>query len=111
MGMLYDATVRNLFATIERKDMEYEALSKERFALMDENIKLKTMLKDTLEALDAMAENVREECGEAACGLCEHDSPLNEYGEMIYECEGVNGKSDCFKWNHYDEAMELLGEK
>lgn len=74
-----------------------------------ENDELKRMLKNSLEALDAMAENVRDECGEAACGLCEYDSPLNEYDEMIYECEGVNGKTDCFKWRHYDEAMKLLG--
>ena len=74
-----------------------------------ENDELKRMLKNSLEALDAMAENVRDECGDAACGLCEYDSPLNEYGEMIYECEGVNGKTDCFKWRHHDEAMKLLG--
>lgn len=74
-----------------------------------ENDELKRMLKNSIEALDAMAENVRDECGDAACGLCEYDSPLNEYGEMIYECEGVNGKTDCFKWRHHDEAMKLLG--
>ena len=74
-----------------------------------DNGELKRMLKNSLEALYAMAENVRDECGEVACGLCEYDSPLNEYGEMIYECEGVNGKTDCFKWRHHDEAMELLG--
>lgn len=74
-----------------------------------ENDELKRMLNNSLEALDAMAENVRDECGEAACGLYEYDSPLNEYGEMIYECEGVNGNTDCFKWRYRDEAMKLLG--
>lgn len=88
---------------------DYIGIDKQLRTVNTENDELKRMLKNSLEALDTMAENVRDECGEAACGLCEYDSPLNEYGEMIYECEGVNGKTDCFKWRHNDEAMKLLG--
>ena len=89
--------------------LDYIDLDAKLRTVNEENDELKRMLKKSLEALDAMAENVRDECGDAACGLCEYDSQLNEYGEMIYECEGVNGKTDCFKWRHHDEAMELLG--
>ena len=88
---------------------DYTDLDNRMRAANTENDELKWMLKNSLEALDAMAENVRDECGDAACGLCEYDSPLNEYDEMIYECEGVNGKIDCFKWRYHDEAMGLLG--
>ncbi len=96
---------------VEYKELldDYTDLNNELRTANTENDELKWMLKNSLEALDAMAENVRDECGDAACGLCEYDSPLNEYGEMIYECEGVNGKPDCFKWRYHDEAMKLLG--
>lgn len=93
----------------ERLKSDYIELDNRLRTANTENDELKRMLKKSLEALDAMAENVRDECGEAACGLCEYDSPLNEYGEMIYECAGVNGNTDCFKWRHHDEAMKLLG--
>lgn len=104
--------VKQLLGWLEdykRLKSDYIDIDKQLRTASTENDGLKRMLKNSLEALDAMAENVRDECGEAACGLCEYDSPLNEYGEMIYECEGVNGKTDCFKWRHHDEAMELLG--
>lgn len=94
---------------IRKTLLDYIELDEKLRTVNEENGELKRMLKKSIEALDAMAENVRDECGDAACGLCEYDSPLNEYGEMIYECEGVNGKTDCFKWQHHDEAMKLLG--
>lgn len=101
--------IRKTLLDYEQLKSDYIDIDKQLRTASTENDELKRMLKKSLEALDAMAENVRDECGEAACGLCEYDSPLNEYGEMIYECEGVNGKTDCFKWRHHDEAMELLG--
>lgn len=105
-------TLRDEIAMLKdykRLKADYADLGNRLRTANTENDELKRMLKNSLEALDAMAENVRDECGDAACGLCEYDSPLNEYGEMIYECEGVNGKTDCFKWRHHDEAMKLLG--
>lgn len=101
--------IRKTLLDYEQLKADYIDIDKQLRTANTENDELKRMLKKSLEALDAMAENVRDECGEAACGLCEYDSPLNEYGEMIYECDGVNGKTNCFKWRHHDEAMELLG--
>lgn len=78
--------------------------------LIEENEKMKTLLKAAMCAIKGIADREREiHVDELCCGYCEYDSPLTESGEMLYECPGCEC-NDCFKWKHQDEAMELIGE-
>lgn len=88
---------------------EPELLAKFK-AMEQDNKELKNLLKLAVKSMNYIAESVREECEEYACGCCEYDSPFTESGEMVYECPGcVNGNSDCFRWVHADEAFKLIG--
>ena len=91
----------------ELSEPEVKAYIKELEAFKSRAFEL---LSCAVDHMAAIAENVREECGEAACGLCQFDSPLTEYGEMLYECPGCESRTDCFRWKRADEVEELLGQ-
>lgn len=76
----------------------------------DELRKAKELLKAAVEAMKGIADNERaEHVDEICCGYCDYDSPLTEYGEMLYECPGCDC-NECFKWKHEAEALALIGE-
>lgn len=69
------------------------------------NTELKRLL---MLAMDSMQIMSRAD-GCISCSQCNYNEPIGEdkNGDMINSphCD----KSDCFEWEHYDEAMKLLG--
>ena len=69
------------------------------------NTELKRLL---MLAMDSMQVMSRAD-GCISCSQCNYGAPIgeDENGDFIISphCD----KSDCFEWNHHDEAMKLLG--
>lgn len=105
---LIEPEVKAYIHKLEELNAEIRA---EAERVMRKNDEMKKMLVAAMDSMNAIAENVREECEEYACGSCEYDSPMTEYGEMLYECPGTGNDSRCFKWKHADEALALIGDE
>lgn len=70
-----------------------------------ENDELKRLL---MLAMDSMQIMSRAD-GCVACSQCRYETPIgeDENGDFINSPHCC--KSDCFEWEHHDEAMKLLG--
>ena len=74
------------------------------YELVDENQELVNENKELKRLLRLAVEDIKKVSDDNCCYHCIYGNPITR------RCEEYKGNENCYKWQHAEEAMKLLGD-
>ena len=105
---LGDEGARQLLRWLEdykKLNADYIELDNQIRTVNTENDELKRLLMLAMDSIQVMS----RADGCVACSQCNYEAPIGEDANGDFINSPHCDKSDCFEWEHKDEAMKLLG--